>query len=198
MAVDDSFKKPGAVPFKWEIRPGVPKVQQQQKQHEQSLPQKQKPQKPKQPPPPLPPPASPFINQRSLPTPAGASPRQKLKPPPAGSYLLLTPEPRSHSFRSTPRARSERWRFDQPTRLGPECVPPGCFPSPLLRQKGSKRRTQKPEPDYVLDLETLSRWSVSSRKSLSQFYSSPASSFSSYRSSPRPVADADWAGFGLF
>ncbi|KVH61066.1 Protein of unknown function DUF688 [Cynara cardunculus var. scolymus] len=26
MAVDDSFKKPGAVPFKWEIRPGVPKL----------------------------------------------------------------------------------------------------------------------------------------------------------------------------
>ncbi|XWS15156.1 hypothetical protein CRYUN_Cryun35bG0070100 [Craigia yunnanensis] len=197
MAVDDSFKKPGAVPFKWEIRPGVPKVQQQQKQQEQSLPQKQKQQKQKQPPPPLPPPASPFINLRSLPTPPGP-PQQKLKPPPTGSYLLLTPEPRSHSFMSTPRARSERWQFDQPARVRPECGSPGCFPSPLLRRKGSKRRTQKPEPDYVSDLETLSRWSVSSRRSLSPFYGSPASSFSSFRSSPRPVSNAEWAGFRHF
>ena len=195
MAVDDSFKKPGAVPFKWEIRPGVPKVQKLKKQQEQS-PQKQKQQK--KPPPPLPPPASPFINQLALPTPRGPPHQQKLKPPPAGSYLLLTPEPRSHSFRSTPRARSERWQFDQPARVRPECVSPGCFPSPLLRRKGSKRRTQKPEPDYVSDFETLSRWSVSSRRSLSPFYGSPASSFSSFRSSPRPVANAEWAGFGIF
>ncbi|XP_073138045.1 uncharacterized protein [Henckelia pumila] len=32
MNTDDSFKKPGAVPFKWEIRPGVPKFRNQQKQ----------------------------------------------------------------------------------------------------------------------------------------------------------------------
>lgn len=32
MNIDDSFKKPGAVPFKWEIRPGVPKVRNQPKQ----------------------------------------------------------------------------------------------------------------------------------------------------------------------
>ncbi|EOY16375.1 Uncharacterized protein TCM_035176 [Theobroma cacao] len=198
MAVDDSFKKPGAVPFKWEIRPGVPKVQQQQKQQEQSpQKQKQKHQKQKQSPPPLPPPASPFINQRSLPTPPG-TPRQKLKPPPAGSYFVLTPEPRSHSFRSAPRARSERWRLEQPARVRPECVSPGCFPSPLLMHKGSKRKTQKPEPNYISDLETPSRWSLSSRRSRSPFYGSPASSFSSFRSSPRPVADAQWAGFGLF
>ncbi|XVE55291.1 hypothetical protein DITRI_Ditri03aG0147000 [Diplodiscus trichospermus] len=197
MAVDDSFKKPGAVPFKWEIRPGVPKVQHQLKRQEQSLPLKQKHLKQKQPPPPLPPPASPFINLRSSPTPAGP-PQQRLKPPPTGSYLLLTPEPRSQSFRSTPRARSERWRFDQPARVRPESISPGCFPSPLLRRKGSKRRTPKPETDYVSDFETHSRWSVSSRRSLSPFYSSPASSFSSVRSSPRPIANAKWAGFGLF
>ncbi|KAK6257565.1 hypothetical protein QUC31_001024 [Theobroma cacao] len=198
MAVDDSFKKPGAVPFKWEIRPGVPKVQQQQKQQEQSpQKQKQKHQKQKQSPPPLPPPASPFINQRSLPTPPG-TPRQKLKPPPAGSYFVLTPEPRSHSFRSAPRARSECWRLEHPARVRPECVSPGCFPSPLLMHKGSKRKTQKPEPNYISDLETPSRWSLSSRRSRSPFYGSPASSFSSFRSSPRPVADAEWAGFGLF
>ncbi|CAH1423371.1 unnamed protein product [Lactuca virosa] len=26
IAIDDSFKQPGSVPFKWEIRPGVPKL----------------------------------------------------------------------------------------------------------------------------------------------------------------------------
>jgi hypothetical protein len=99
---------------------------------------------------------------------------------------------------------SERWRFEQPVRVRPECVSAGCFPSPLLRRKQSKRRTAfsiaKPgsEPDYTSDLDTLSRWSISSRKSLSSFRDSPASSFSSYHSSPRPVSDAEWAGFGLF
>ncbi|PPD86467.1 hypothetical protein GOBAR_DD16598 [Gossypium barbadense] len=114
MAVYDSFIKPGAVPFKWEIRPGQP---------------------------PLPP-------------------------------------------LSTPRSHSERWRFDRPVQVHLECVSHGCFPSPLLRRKGSKRRSQKSEPDYVSDLETLSRWLVSSRKSLSPFYGSPVSSFLSFRSSP--------------
>ncbi|MBA0661490.1 hypothetical protein Goklo_005779, partial [Gossypium klotzschianum] len=108
---------------------------------------------------------------------------QKLKPPPAGSYLLLTSEPQTHSFRSTPRSHSERWRFDRPVQVHLECVSHGCFPSPLLRRKGSKRRSQKSEPDYVSDLETLSRWLVSSRKSLSPFYGSPMSSFLSFRSS---------------
>ncbi|TYH65486.1 hypothetical protein ES332_D06G059300v1 [Gossypium tomentosum] len=144
MAVYDSFIKPGAVPFKWEIRPG-----------------------------------------RSSPNLSGPlCPPQKLKPSPAGSYLLLTSEPQTHSFRSTPRSHSERWRFDRPVQVHLECVSHGCFPSPLLRRKGSKRRSQKSEPDYVSDLETLSRWLVSSRKSLSPFYGSPLSSFLSFRSSP--------------
>lgn len=189
MAVDDSFIKPGTVPFKWEIRPGVPKQPQNPKQQ------------PPLPPLPPPPPPSPFINnQRSLPKLPGplCAPPQKLKPPPAGSYLLRTSEPRTHSFRPTPRSHSERWRFDRPVRVQPEFISHGCLPSPLLRRKGSKRRSQKSEPDYVSDLETLSWWSVSSRKSLSPFYGSPTSSFSSFRSSPRLVADVEWAGFGLF
>ncbi|KAG4194313.1 hypothetical protein ERO13_A06G046800v2 [Gossypium hirsutum] len=174
MAVDDSFIKPGAVPFKWEIRPGVPKQTQNPKQQ------------PPLPPLPLPPPPSPFINnQRSSPNlPGPLCPPQKLKPPPAGSYLLLTSEPQTHSFRSTRRSHSERWRFDRPVQVHLECVSHGCFPSPLLRRKGSKRWSQRSEPDYVSDLETLSRWSVSSRKSLSPFYGSPMSSFLSFSSSP--------------
>ncbi|MBA0810192.1 hypothetical protein Gohar_002205, partial [Gossypium harknessii] len=126
-------------------------------------------QQPPLPPLPPPPPPSPFINnQRSSPNLSGPLfPPQKLKPPPAGSYLLLTSEPQTHSFRSTTRSNSERSLFDRP-----------------VQAKGRKRRSQKSEPDYVSDLETLSRWLVSSRKSLSPFYASPMSSFLSFRSSP--------------
>lgn len=189
--IDDSFRKPGAVPFKWEIRPGVPKIQRQQKQQKKELS-----------PPTLPSPSPPFNHRRPSPTPQVQ--KQKLKPPPARSIFIPSPEPRAYSFRSAPRSRPGRWRFEQPTHVQPECVSPGCFPSPLSRRKDSKRRTStsiaKPasEPDYTSDLDTLSRWSISSRKSLSSFRDSPASSFSSYQSSPRPVSDAQWAGFGLF
>ncbi|XP_062159604.1 uncharacterized protein LOC133866956 [Alnus glutinosa] len=182
MAVDDSFKKPGAVPFKWEIKPGVPKLQQHP--HHQKQQQQQ-------------PPCN--YHRTVLPTPP-----QKLRPPPSGSYFVPPLEPRKRSFRASPRTRSERWRFDRPTTLvGPEVVSPGCFFSSFLGRKPEKRRLRKigpaSEPDYTSDLETLSRWSVSSRKSLSPFQDSPSSSFSSsYQSSPRPVSDADWAGFGLF
>ncbi|TXG53015.1 hypothetical protein EZV62_022184 [Acer yangbiense] len=185
MAIDDdeSFTKPGTIPFKWEIRPGVPKIQHHQ--HKQT--------------PNSSPPESP-AHQHKSPTPP-----LKLKPPPAGFQFLppFEPQARTQSFRSTPRIRSERWRFDQPTRIRPEYVSPGCFPSPFLKQRDSKRRVNvcRPEfePGYSSDLESLSRWSVSSRKSLSQLSASPASSsLSSYKSSPHPVSDAEWAGFGLF
>ncbi|KAG6786130.1 hypothetical protein POTOM_007724 [Populus tomentosa] len=209
---DDSFKKPGAVPFKWEIRPGVPKIQQQQLQQKQ---QKKPPTLPSPPPPfshiqqkkelsppTLPSTSPPFSHLSPSTTPLVQ--KQKLKPPPAGSIFLPPSQPCARSFRSVPRSVSERWRFEQPVRVRPECVSAGCFPSPLLRRKQSKRRTAfniaKPgsEPDYTSDLDTLSRWSISSRKSLSSFRDSPASSFSSYQSSPRPVSDAEWAGFEYF
>ncbi|GLT41399.1 hypothetical protein SLA2020_154660 [Shorea laevis] len=189
MAIDDSFVKPGAVPFKWEVRPGVPKIQ-QPPQLPPPPPSQPKQQLKKQPLPTLSAPSSPFISQRSFPTP------QRLKPPPPGSYYLFSPEPRTQSFRSAPRSRSDRWRFDQPARVHPECVSPGCFPSPLIKRRESKRRLQKPKADYSSDLETMSRWSVSSRRSVSPL--SPASSFSSYRPSPGRLSDAEWAGFGLF
>ncbi|KAB5568570.1 hypothetical protein DKX38_002363 [Salix brachista] len=176
--IDDSFKKPGAVPFKWEIRPGVPKIQQQLQQQKE-----------------LSSPSPPFSHLRPSTTQV-----QKLKPPPAGSMFLPPSEPCAQSFRSAPCGLPEHWRFEQPVRVRPECVSAGCFPSPLLRRKHSKRRTTfsiaKPglEPDYTSDLDTLSRWSISSRKSLSSSRDSPASSVSSYQSSPLPVSDAEWAG----
>ncbi|KAJ8773410.1 hypothetical protein K2173_028587 [Erythroxylum novogranatense] len=190
MVIDDSFKKPGAVPFKWEIRPGVPKIHHQHKKLVKHLT-----------PPTLPSPSTPFQPRHASPT-----SQPKLKPPPASSVLFSPEEPRSRSFRSTPRARSESWRFEPPTRVQPECVFPGCFPSPSLRRKGSKKnshRVGRPgwELDYTSDRETLARWSVSSRKSavLSPFHdSSTTSSYWSNQSSPRQVNDAEWAGFGLF
>ncbi|XP_020213953.1 uncharacterized protein LOC109798133 [Cajanus cajan] len=159
----DSFKKPGAVPFKWEVKPGLPIVQ--QKLHRQKL----------------------------------ELPSLKLRPPPpAGSYLLSPVEPRTRSFRSSPRVRSERWRFERPLLARAESVSSGCFFSPFLRRLQRRKAVPKRvvEEDYTSELETLGRWSLSSTKSLSPFRASTASS--SVVSSPRPVSDAEWAGFGLF
>lgn len=159
----DSFNKPGAVPFKWEVKPGLPI--EQQKHHHQKL----------------------------------DSPSPKLRPPPpAGSYLLSSAEPRTPSFRSTPRGRSDRWRFERPLMTRAESVSSGCFFSPFLRRLQRRKMVPKRvvEEDYTSELETLSRWSLSSTKSLSPFRASTASS--SVASSPRPVSDAEWAGFGLF
>lgn len=194
LAGDDSFKRPGAVPFKWEIRPGVPKIQQQKLR-------KQQPERPKQPPPQLQRPSSPFINhQLALPAPPH---KVKLKPPPPG-YYISPPDPRTRSFRSAPRIRSDRWRVDdQPARVRQECVSPGCFPSPMIKRKETRDRIRKTglvsEPDCFSDLDTISRWSLSTRRSFSSFRDSPKSSLSSSRqSSPRIVGDPEWAGFGLF
>lgn len=185
MKIDDSFKKPGSVPFKWEIRPGVPKLQNPQtpsldhhhfefgsvKQHQRK--QKQSP-------------VNPFPE----------TPR-KLKPPPAGFYFQPPMEPRTRSFRSSSRTSSHRFGLSGLAR--PDVVSSvGCFPSPLGKLKNVNKRTgyprSIPEPEYFSDLEISSRWSFSSRKSVSPL----SSSFASYQSSPRPVSDADWAGFGLF
>lgn len=194
MTIDDSFKRPGAIPFKWEIRPGVPKLHHQSPSLQQSpssnlrhsLLQHHQQQKQQS------------INRhRSCPT----TPI-KLSPPPSGFYFRpMPPEPRACS---TPRSRP-----DPLIHARPEIVDSGsCFPSPLvlIRRKGDRKRSRTPkpeskfEPDYTSDLETLSRWSGSTRKSASLFRDSPlSSSFSSYQSSsPRPVNDAEWAWLGLF
>ncbi|KAH7860791.1 hypothetical protein Vadar_018011 [Vaccinium darrowii] len=190
MAIDDSFKKPGAIPFKWEIRPGVPKQLNHQPPSIQQSPscnlrhsmlqhhQQQKHQS--------------ANHRRPSPTTL-----LKLSPPPSGFHFR--PEPRA---RSTPRARPE------PSTLARHKIVSsvGCFPSPLVitRRKGDNERSPRPkpesEPDYTSDLETLSRWSGSNRKSMSLFRDSPSSSsFSSNQSSPRLFSDdAEWAWLGLF
>ncbi|CAI0395684.1 unnamed protein product [Linum tenue] len=209
--IDESFKKPGAVPFKWEIRPGVPKLQhhhhRQNKQHS-PLPKKLSP-------PALSPPSSQpsfIITSRS----AHSSPRIS-----RSSSIFLTPPPNlgsGRSFRSAPRAQSERWGTAH--RQQPELVAPsaGCFFNLpkllLLRRRGKKSKSKRMSTvpvaeeescwyDSGSDLESFSRWSVSSRRSLSPFMDSPASPYSYSSSSydqfsPRPLGDAQWAGFGLF
>ncbi|KAL2339751.1 hypothetical protein Fmac_007691 [Flemingia macrophylla] len=160
VVVDDGdyFKKAGAVPFKWELKPGLPI-----EQHK---------------------PESPSLRLRP--------------PPPAPSYVVSPLEPRTRSFRSTPRVRSERWRFEPPLLARAESVSTGCFFSPFLRRLQRRKAVPKRvvEEDYRSELETLGRWSLSSTKSLSPFRASTASS--SVASSPRPISDAEWAGFGLF
>ncbi|XP_027089712.1 chromatin modification-related protein eaf1-like [Coffea eugenioides] len=208
--VDDSFKKPGAVPFKWEVRPGLPKAQlQQPEQYEQKRRSFH---------------CSPsFVLRQQLQeqlkeaanntSDYGALPDTptKLAPPPAG--FCFQAEPRTRSFPSPSRTRSERYHFNNSTLAQPENVlSSGCFPtSPfLISMKNDRKKTKKQhklkvrpesksEPDSASDLGKLSPWSVSSRASMSPFWDSPfSSSFSSRRSSPRPVNDAEWAGFGLF
>ncbi|KAK2351880.1 hypothetical protein QL285_096895 [Trifolium repens] len=160
MEDDDSFKKPGAIPFKWEIKPGLPIP------HHHNLLE---------------------------------SPSLKLRPPPLGSYKLSPVEPRTRSFRSSPKVRSERWRFEKPLAQPEIVASSGCFFSPFLKRLGRTKTTPKRvvEPDYTSELEMLGRWSFSSTtKSLSPFRPSTVSS--SIASSPQPVGDVEWAGFGLF
>lgn len=221
-AVDDSFKRPGTVPFSWEVRPGVPKTRVSQPGNgdtpllqppKKLSPLRLKPLSRSQSllPPALSPPSSSFISSsksRSLSPLAPSFPTpSKLKPPPPSSQSgLYSPAP---SFRSTPRAFSERWQLNRHDRVRPgsESEPRpdfafaglGCFPTPKFRLRKSKtgggrrRKTgSRSDREYCSDMETMSPWTVSSR------WDSPKSSFSSLRFSPRLASEAEWVGFGLF
>lgn len=230
--VDDSFKRPGTVPFSWEIRPGVPKTRISQpghnllllQPHKKLSPLRLKPLSHSQPllllPPALSPPSSSFIsNSKTRPLspltpPSFSTTPSKLKPPPPShqSGFYYSPGP---SFRSSPRAFSERWQLHRPNRVRPgsesESEPShdfavaglGCFPRPKFRlrknKNGGRRKTgSRSEFDYCSDMETMSPWTVSSRRSVSPRWDSPKSSFSSLRFSPRIANEAEWVGFGLF
>ncbi|KAF8103584.1 hypothetical protein N665_0188s0511 [Sinapis alba] len=223
-AVDDSFKRQGTVPFSWEVRPGVPKTQVSQPgtgntpllhPPKKLSPLRLKPLSHSQPlfPPALSPPSSSFIStskSRSLsPLAPSFSTPSKLKPPPPSQSGggLYSPAP---SFRSTPRAFSERWQLNRPNR-GSESEPRpefafaglGCFPTPKFRLRksktGGRRKTgSRSDREYCSDMETMSPWTASSRRSVSPRWDSPKSSFSSLRFSPRLASEAEWVGLGLF
>ncbi|KAJ8618781.1 hypothetical protein MRB53_014967 [Persea americana] len=184
MAVDDSFKRPGAVPFKWEIQPGVPKAQPPPPRHN--------PMSQKTPPPKLSPP--------------------KLSPPPSGISFypphhstLLVRIPSSHS-KSSERHRRPGSRPNSTRNSMAVAVDTGCFPVASPRRKIERKTTYRSENMKLLDddihethdLQTLARWSVSSRKSFSPFNSSSPST--SPFCTPRRVEqeDAEWAAYGLF
>ncbi|KAL1543804.1 hypothetical protein AAHA92_20731 [Salvia divinorum] len=173
MKLDDSFKKPGSIPFKWEIRPGVPKPQTQPGRRQfESGSEKQHQRKQR---------VASIHNEPFQETP------RKLKPPPAGLCFQppMEPQTRTRSIRSSPRTLSDRVSYP-----GPDVViTAGCFPSPR-KPKNVKGARSVPGPDYYSDLEISSRWSVSSRKTVPTL--SPSTP------SPRPDSDAEWAWFGLF
>lgn len=192
MKIDDSFKKPGSIPFKWEIRPGIPKLQTTQtdpgRPQLESGSDKQHQRKQKQPP-------VATIHNHPFPE----TPR-KLKPPPAGLCFQPPLEPqvqtRTRSIRSSPRTFSDRFSL-RGLALPDVVSSTGCFPSPVGKVKNVKAAKYPrsiPEPDYYSDLEISSRWSVSSRKSVSPL----SLSIPSHRSTPRPVFDVEWTGFELF
>ncbi|CAF1896285.1 hypothetical protein HID58_046360 [Brassica napus] len=203
-AVDDSFKRPGSVPFSWEPPKKLSPLRLKPLSHSQPLL-----------PPALSPPSSSFISSRSKSrslSPLAPSFRtpSKLKPPPPSQSGLYSPAP---SFRSTPRAFSERWQLNRSDRVRPgsESEPRpdfgfaglGCFPTPKFRLRksktGGRRKTgSRSDREYCSDMETMSPWTASSRRSVSPRWDSPKSSFSSLRFSPRLASEAEWVGFGLF
>lgn len=206
--VDDSFKKPGAIPFKWEIRPGVPKLQQYYDVEEFSsfseTPRKLTP----------PPSAAGYCSQ------TGSSFRST---PPSRSGSSRSRSFRFYSSNNHPQPQQQQQRRNVGVS---STTTSGCFPSPLLIKRRSEKNktkkkhkiTSKEETASNSDVETLSpRLSVSnssSWKSLSPLPDSPfSSSFSSYfnyYSTPPTLTPgrrlgkvsskdaADWAGFGLF
>lgn len=186
MAIDDSFKQPGAVPFKWEIRPGIPKPNHYQ-------PSSLKP--------------SPKLSS----PPAGAGNNHYYYYPSPLEVGSISTRSSARSRSVSTRLRCDRIRFDRPNTVEVISGSAGCFP-PMLKRNGKKKRNGKTEPamasevDYTTDLETLARRLTSMRKmrspfrdsvSTSSFVDSP-SSLSSVQSSPRAAGDAEWAAFGLF
>lgn len=207
--VDDSFKKPGAIPFKWEIRPGVPKLQQYYDVEEFSsfseTPRKLTP----------PPSAAGYCAQ------TGSSFRST---PPSRSGSSRSRSFRFYSSNNHPQPQQQQQRRNVGVS---STTTSGCFPSPLLIKRRSEKNktkkkhkiTSKEETASNSDVETLSpRLSVSNSSSWKSFsplpdspLSSSFSSYSNYQYSTPPTLTpgrrlgkvsskdaADWAGFGLF
>ncbi|KAK4756207.1 hypothetical protein SAY87_006334 [Trapa incisa] len=183
MTVDDSFKKPGAVPFKWEIRPGVPRTQPDHHYHCHGRHVSKECQ------PPTPP---------------------KLKPPSSQSPRFPQEVPRNRSFRSAPRARPERRKADLPVSQG--CFPASpmlrlkkensssrvaAYESGL-KQKSTGRST--PARKTASSPFRISPSSSVQSSSPKLSISSPRLSVSSYPfSPPQPWEDPHWgAGYWLF
>ncbi|URE43435.1 hypothetical protein MUK42_14390 [Musa troglodytarum] len=165
--MDDSFKRPGRIPFQWEIRPGVPKPQHQPTPAASPPPTTSKLSRP----PCMTPPSS---NARSPPLPQSltrsASPQlSRLSSPssPSPSKATATIFYRSASAspskrRSDPSRRSSKAPAAAAAAPKVTSVPPGCFPVPGLKRK---------EKDNKRSIFESPHHSASSRSSAS--FSSP-------------------------
>lgn len=179
---DESFKRPGAVPFTWEIRPGVPKTRNHQTDHDPTLLQP-----PKKLPPlrlkPLPPSPSSSSSLSSFSKTRPASPFD----PPSSFKLKPSPDSTSHSSRPpSPYFRSSSPRAG----LNFGDALPKCFPKSLFGLTKSKsgffkktgEESSSSESDNFYESETTFTPSEdSSQRSVSSStrWSSPKSSFSS-------------------
>lgn len=151
MAADDSFKKAGAIPFKWEIRPGVPKV----------VPTKQH-----------------FDHSRSFPgTPQRLRPppsRSNFSPP----EKLYS---RSISRCRTESRRFNQFKLAHAETVSAGCFSTPLVRRKERKKGAHKPEPKYGpwlEPNNSLDVELTARWSVSTRESLSPFRSSPFDSLS--------------------
>lgn len=193
--VDDSFKRPGAVPFKWEIQPGVPKAQQPSPRNKPT-PQKTPP--------------------KLSPPPSGIS----FYPPHHSTLLVRVTSSQSKSSERHRRLDSR----PNSARSSVAVAAIGCFPSASPRRRIERKvayrsqsimKSELDDIDDTHDLQTLARWSVSSQKPFSPFnsssprwsassqksspFSSPSPSMSPFRTPQRAQqVDAEWAAYGLF
>ncbi|VVB14864.1 unnamed protein product [Arabis nemorensis] len=196
---DDSFKRPGAVPFNWEIRPGIPKTR---PDHDPSLllpPKKLPPLRLK----PTPPPPNPISESKIRPVSPFAPPPSsfKLKPPPdSDSYSHSSGPPAPYFGSSSPRARLgldsggsfRRWRF-----------PKSLFGMKKSKSGGDVKKigqeSTSSESDNFYESETtFSTSEDSSRSSVSSTtWGSPKSSFSSSsrRGSPLKRNQSDLSSY---
>ncbi|XP_010680723.3 uncharacterized protein LOC104895808 [Beta vulgaris subsp. vulgaris] len=171
VVADDSFKKPGAIPFTWETRPGVSKFQQHYT-HELAPPLISSSS------------SSPALSKSSS---FSSSPSRELQAQWVKSMSLPS------NTKNFPSSLLTRLQLISGHKSG-------CFPISWLRWKwGKEKRVAKPKlkvkleldpeciKDYTFYLEKLARWSMTSSGK------SSSSSFSWHvqRSSPQPTKNDD-------
>ncbi|ESQ34628.1 hypothetical protein EUTSA_v10009307mg [Eutrema salsugineum] len=195
---EGSFKRPGAVPFNWEIRPGVPKTRNTQPDDPTLLqpPKKLPPLRLKQLPPSNQP--SPSSPSSSIIYDSKTRPASPFAPP--SSLFKLKPHPDSdhHSLRPP----TPYWRFSSP-RAGldsGDSLRRWRFLKSLVGLKKSKKKTGEESTSSDSDIfyeseTTFSPSEGSSRGSVSTRRGSPKSSLSSRRGSPLKRHQSDLSSY---
>ncbi|KAG7597857.1 hypothetical protein ISN44_As06g021650 [Arabidopsis suecica] len=190
---DDSFKRPGAVPFKWEIRPGVPKTRPGDDDQPTLLqpPNKLPPVKLKPfPPSNSPSPSSPFFSE------SRSRPVSPFAPPPS-SFKLKSPSDSDSNCSGPP---TPYFRSSSPRAGGslPRCF----FPKSLFGLKsksGDLKKTGQESSESDNFYESGTTFSPSEDSShgsaVSSRWGSPISSFSSRRGSPLKRTDSDLSSY---